>query len=236
MRRLLERLPRAYERLFSEQERAYCDGFSDPWPRYAARFAAKEAVGKALGIGIIGFVWREIEVLSGRQAAGSPARGRRRHRPPPGRDAGRSLAEPHRRQAYAVAAAVKEDARWMSRCCWACTPPRACAGSTRRPSRASASPAGISWSGPALAVAARDPRALRARGGRRLRRQGQQRRRRLRRRARALQRRRRGDRVRCCAGRTSTRATRCSTWRSSTGSAWTALGDRRGRGARPRTS
>jgi holo-[acyl-carrier protein] synthase len=65
IRRLLERLPRAYERLFSAQERAYCDGFSDPWPRYAARFAAKEAVGKALGIGIIGFVWRDIEVLSG---------------------------------------------------------------------------------------------------------------------------------------------------------------------------
>jgi holo-[acyl-carrier protein] synthase len=65
IRRLLERIPRAYERLFSEQERAYCDGFSDPWPHYAARFAAKEAVGKALGIGIIGFVWRDIEVLSG---------------------------------------------------------------------------------------------------------------------------------------------------------------------------
>ena len=65
IRRLLERLPRAYERLFSEHERAYCDGFSDPWPHYAARFAAKEAVGKALGIGIIGFVWRDIEVLSG---------------------------------------------------------------------------------------------------------------------------------------------------------------------------
>ena len=65
VRRLLERLPRAYERLFSGQERAYADGFADPFPRYAARFAAKEAVGKALGIGIIGFVWREIEVLSG---------------------------------------------------------------------------------------------------------------------------------------------------------------------------
>jgi holo-[acyl-carrier protein] synthase len=65
IRRLLERLPRAYERLFSDQERRYSDGYADPFPRYAARFAAKEAVGKALGIGIIGFVWREIEVLSG---------------------------------------------------------------------------------------------------------------------------------------------------------------------------
>ncbi len=65
LRRLLEHLPRACDRLYSEQERAYADGFADPYPRYAARFAAKEAVGKALGIGIIGFVWREIEVLSG---------------------------------------------------------------------------------------------------------------------------------------------------------------------------
>jgi holo-[acyl-carrier protein] synthase len=65
LRRLLEHLPRAYERLFSAQERIYADSFADPYPRYAARFAAKEAVGKALGIGIIGFVWREIEVLSG---------------------------------------------------------------------------------------------------------------------------------------------------------------------------
>ncbi len=65
LRRLLERLPRARERLYSDQERAYAERFADPYPRYAARFAAKEAVGKALGIGIIGFVWREIEVLSG---------------------------------------------------------------------------------------------------------------------------------------------------------------------------
>jgi holo-[acyl-carrier protein] synthase len=65
LRRLLEHLPRARERLFSAQERSYADTFADPYPRYAARFAAKEAVGKALGIGIIGFVWREIEVLSG---------------------------------------------------------------------------------------------------------------------------------------------------------------------------
>jgi holo-[acyl-carrier protein] synthase len=65
IRRLLERQPRAYERLFSEQERAYSDTFANAFPRYAARFAAKEAVGKSLGIGIIGFIWREIEVIGG---------------------------------------------------------------------------------------------------------------------------------------------------------------------------
>jgi holo-[acyl-carrier protein] synthase len=65
VRRLLGRLPKAYARLFSEGERAYCDGCADPFSHYAARFAAKEAVGKALGVGIIGFAWRDIEVLSG---------------------------------------------------------------------------------------------------------------------------------------------------------------------------
>ena len=65
IRRLLEHLPRACERLFSPAEREYCECFADRWSHYAARFAAKEAVGKALGIGIIGFVWRDVEVLSG---------------------------------------------------------------------------------------------------------------------------------------------------------------------------
>jgi holo-[acyl-carrier protein] synthase len=65
VRMLLTRQSRAYERLFSAQERRYCDGFSNPYSHYAARFAAKEAVGKALGIGILGFVWRDIEVISG---------------------------------------------------------------------------------------------------------------------------------------------------------------------------
>ena len=65
IRRLLERLPRAYERLFSEQERAYCDGFADPWPRYAARFAAKEAGMKAIGTGWRrGVTWQDFEVAN----------------------------------------------------------------------------------------------------------------------------------------------------------------------------
>jgi holo-[acyl-carrier protein] synthase len=60
---LLARRPEAEERLFTEDERAYCRGFSAAMERFAARVAAKEAVGKALGTGII--VWREIEVVGG---------------------------------------------------------------------------------------------------------------------------------------------------------------------------
>ena len=51
MRRILERTPRFRERVFSEEERAYCDATANPETHYATRFAAKEAVVKALGTG-----------------------------------------------------------------------------------------------------------------------------------------------------------------------------------------
>jgi holo-[acyl-carrier protein] synthase len=40
------------KRVFSEGERAYCRARKDPYPHFAARFAAKEAYGKALGLGL----------------------------------------------------------------------------------------------------------------------------------------------------------------------------------------
>jgi holo-[acyl-carrier protein] synthase len=60
IRRALER-PGFRERCFTEAERAYCDGKANPAQHYAARFAGKEAVGKALGSGVY-FTWREIEI------------------------------------------------------------------------------------------------------------------------------------------------------------------------------
>ena len=122
IRRLLERLPTAYARLFSEQERAYCDDFADPFPRYAARFAAKEAVGKALGIGIIGFVWRDIEVLSGGKPRIALHGDVAAHRRPSGGHARRGLAEPHRRHGLRRGRRPEGGRRWMSPCCSACTP------------------------------------------------------------------------------------------------------------------
>jgi holo-[acyl-carrier protein] synthase len=50
------------ERVFTEAERAYCDSKANPDQSYAARFAGKEAVGKALGCGVR-FTWREIEIV-----------------------------------------------------------------------------------------------------------------------------------------------------------------------------
>jgi holo-[acyl-carrier protein] synthase len=59
--RALERYPGFRERCFTEAERDYCESKPNPPQHYAARFAGKEAVGKALGSGVR-FTWREIEI------------------------------------------------------------------------------------------------------------------------------------------------------------------------------
>ncbi len=62
MKLALTRHPRMKERCFSEAERAYCDGRSRPEVHYALRFAAKEAVLKAIGTGFSGMRFTDIEV------------------------------------------------------------------------------------------------------------------------------------------------------------------------------
>ncbi|HYM63965.1 MAG TPA: holo-ACP synthase [Gaiellaceae bacterium] len=59
--RSLARYQAFRERVFTEEERRYCDSRPHPAQHYAARFAGKEAVGKALGCGVR-FTWREIEI------------------------------------------------------------------------------------------------------------------------------------------------------------------------------
>ncbi len=64
IRRALERYPSFRERCFTDAERAYCDSRPNPAESYAGRFAAKEAVGKALGFGVArAFAWRDIEIV-----------------------------------------------------------------------------------------------------------------------------------------------------------------------------
>ena len=79
VRRALDRYPSFRDRCFTEAERAYCDSRPNPAQHYAARFAGKEAVGKAIGFGVArAFAWRDVEIagrpkpgvrLSGRVAA-----------------------------------------------------------------------------------------------------------------------------------------------------------------------
>jgi holo-[acyl-carrier protein] synthase len=76
IRRALERHPGFRERCFTEAERAYCDSRANPAQSYAGRFAGKEAVGKALGIGVH-FTWKEIEI-AGRPKPGVRLSGRTR--------------------------------------------------------------------------------------------------------------------------------------------------------------
>lgn len=59
------------ERVFTERERSTCEGRRDPAECFAARFAAKEAVMKALGAEGIAFAFRDIEVV--RTGSGAPA-------------------------------------------------------------------------------------------------------------------------------------------------------------------
>jgi holo-[acyl-carrier protein] synthase len=63
LERALALRPRLAERLFTEGERAYAAGRGRPGQHLAARFCAKEAVAKALGLRVWSF--RDVEVLGG---------------------------------------------------------------------------------------------------------------------------------------------------------------------------
>jgi holo-[acyl-carrier protein] synthase len=67
----LERTPRIVARVFSDAERAYAMRQKDPTERFAVRFAAKEAVMKAMGVGLWRFPLRDIEVV--RAESGVPS-------------------------------------------------------------------------------------------------------------------------------------------------------------------
>jgi holo-[acyl-carrier protein] synthase len=53
------------EKVFTPQEIAYCNARANAYQHYAARFAAKEAVSKALSTGWAGeFRWKDVEVMN----------------------------------------------------------------------------------------------------------------------------------------------------------------------------
>ena len=69
-REAAERTPGILTRYFTAEEQAYAERRADPTERYAARFAAKEAVMKALGVGLGACELAEIEVV--RADSGAP--------------------------------------------------------------------------------------------------------------------------------------------------------------------
>ena len=76
IRRALDRYPGFRERCFTAAEQAYCDSRRNPAQHYAARFAGKEAVGKALGFGVArAFAWKDVEI-AGRPKPGVTLSGR----------------------------------------------------------------------------------------------------------------------------------------------------------------
>lgn len=67
---VLERRPGVARRAFTEAERDDAGRHRNPVPRLAARFAAKEATMKALGVGLGAFHLHDVEVE--REASGAP--------------------------------------------------------------------------------------------------------------------------------------------------------------------
>jgi len=64
IRDMMLRHPQFIATVFTEQEVAYCEGKRNKYEHYAARFAAKESIMKAVGRGWLqGLEWRDIEVL-----------------------------------------------------------------------------------------------------------------------------------------------------------------------------
>src|SRR5512134_125907 len=73
IRNIMERLKdRFIPRVFTVAEQEFCHAHRDPVPHFAARFAAKEALFKALGTGWArGVTWLDVEVR--REGRDAPA-------------------------------------------------------------------------------------------------------------------------------------------------------------------
>lgn len=71
IKRAALRSPKLIQRVFSAVEVEYAYRHSNPWPRFAARFAAKEAVLKALGVGLGAAHLADIQVC--RAPGGAPS-------------------------------------------------------------------------------------------------------------------------------------------------------------------
>lgn len=70
VKKALERNPKILDRLFTEYEILYFKSRNMNIQHIAGGFSAKEAVVKALGTGISGYSWKDVEILRG--SSGKP--------------------------------------------------------------------------------------------------------------------------------------------------------------------
>ena len=71
LQKAMEQSNRFAKRVFTEKEITYCESKPQKYQHYAARFAAKEAVMKALKTGWDkGVQWKQVEVIN--QSGGAP--------------------------------------------------------------------------------------------------------------------------------------------------------------------
>ncbi len=70
VRKLSLKRPGLQSRVYTNEELEYASGFHDPSERLAARFAAKEATMKALGVGLWAFPLTDVSIASAK--SGSP--------------------------------------------------------------------------------------------------------------------------------------------------------------------
>ena len=70
VKKAMQRTPAILNRLFTEYEIAYFISRNMNMQHIAGGFSAKEAVVKALGTGIRGFSWKDVEILRG--SSGKP--------------------------------------------------------------------------------------------------------------------------------------------------------------------
>jgi holo-[acyl-carrier protein] synthase len=68
IKKAVQKTPGFAARAFTPQERKYCAGRAKPEQHYAARFCAKEALCKALGVPL---AWQEVEIKN--ETSGRPA-------------------------------------------------------------------------------------------------------------------------------------------------------------------
>ncbi|MEW6102839.1 MAG: holo-ACP synthase [bacterium] len=69
---------RFLEKIFTEDELSYCNLKNNPYPHLAGRFAAKEAVMKALGVGFPAISFKDIEITNHSGPPGVILKGRAR--------------------------------------------------------------------------------------------------------------------------------------------------------------